>query len=38
MHTDPVCGMEITPESARATIERGGATYFFCSEACAQKL
>ena len=28
---DPVCGMEITPETAAATSEYNGRTYYFCS-------
>jgi YHS domain-containing protein len=31
---DPVCGMEIFPEDAAATIEYGGTTYHFCSVRC----
>lgn len=30
-HTDPVCGMEVTPETAAATSEYQGRTYYFCS-------
>jgi len=28
---DPVCGMQITPETAEATAEYEGRTYYFCS-------
>ena len=28
---DPVCGMEVTPETAAATSEYQGRTYYFCS-------
>ena len=31
---DPVCGMRIEADDAAATGERGGQTYYFCSEAC----
>jgi Cu+-exporting ATPase len=30
-YTDPVCGMEVTPETAAATSEYQGQTYYFCS-------
>jgi len=32
---DPVCGMEIDPNSAAAQQESGGRTYYFCSQHCA---
>jgi len=28
---DPVCGMEVTAETAAATVEYGPKTYYFCS-------
>ncbi len=31
---DPVCGMEIDPQSAFAKREHMGQTYYFCSQAC----
>jgi Cu+-exporting ATPase len=31
--TDPVCGMEVDKATA-LTAERGGRTYYFCSEHC----
>ena len=31
---DPVCGMEINPETAAASSEYEGVTYYFCAEAC----
>jgi Cu+-exporting ATPase len=34
-HTDPVCGMTVTPDGAAASREVGGITYYFCSTACA---
>jgi class 3 adenylate cyclase len=32
---DPVCHMQLTPESAAATVGLDGATYHFCSDSCA---
>ena len=34
---DPVCGMDVTPESAAARHEHGGQTYYFCSSHCMEK-
>ncbi|GIW99081.1 MAG: copper-translocating P-type ATPase [Pirellulaceae bacterium] len=34
---DPVCGMSITAESAAASVEHAGETYYFCSLHCAEK-
>lgn len=34
---DPVCGMEIESETAFATREHDGRTFYFCSEACVKK-
>jgi Cu+-exporting ATPase len=31
---DPVCGMEVDPEHAVATVEANGTTYYFCSTGC----
>lgn len=31
---DPVCGMEVTYESAQARSEYDGETYYFCSLDC----
>jgi Cu+-exporting ATPase len=31
---DVVCGMMIDPETAAATSEYGGATYYFCAAGC----
>jgi Cu+-exporting ATPase len=31
---DPVCGMTITPESAVATYDYRGTTYYFCNPSC----
>ncbi|MBE2199499.1 MAG: heavy metal translocating P-type ATPase [Anaerolinea sp.] len=35
MVKDPVCGMEIEPQSAAATREHMGQTFYFCSDQCA---
>jgi Cu+-exporting ATPase len=34
---DPVCGMKLTPELARGSVEHAGKTYYFCSPHCATK-
>src|SRR5260221_496606 len=34
---DPVCGMHVDPQTARATAEHQGQTYYFCSEGCARR-
>ncbi len=31
---DPICGMEIDPQSAAAVVERGGEKFYFCSLHC----
>ena len=36
MATDPVCKMEVDPETAAAKLEHGGTTYYFCSDGCRQ--
>jgi YHS domain-containing protein len=33
-HKDPVCGMEVTYETAQARSEYNGQTYYFCSLGC----
>lgn len=37
MERDPVCGMSVNPETAKARAERDGKTYYFCCGGCAQK-
>lgn len=32
---DPVCGMDVVPEEAAASVEFEGETYYFCSAGCA---
>ena len=34
---DPVCGMQVHPETAPASREYAGKKYFFCCDRCAQK-
>ena len=34
MARDPVCGMYVDEEHAAFKVERGGKTYYFCSEGC----
>ena len=34
MFKDPVCDMDVTPESAAGTSEHNGQTYYFCSLGC----
>ena len=31
---DPICGMDVTPESAAGKSEYDGNTYYFCSLGC----
>ncbi|GAA4173607.1 permease [Gryllotalpicola koreensis] len=33
-HRDPVCGMAVSPETAAASAEYDGQTYYFCSTGC----
>jgi YHS domain-containing protein len=33
-YKDPVCGMDVTPETAAGTSEYNGTTYYFCSPGC----
>jgi YHS domain-containing protein len=35
MVRDVVCGMEIDPKTAAASVEHMGERYYFCSQACA---
>ena len=37
MPRDPVCGMEVDPESAAGRSEYEGRTYYFCNRACKKK-
>lgn len=34
LHIDPVCRMTVSTRRARATVERDGRTYYFCSLSC----
>jgi len=31
---DPVCGMELEPDTAEYTVDYDGRTYYFCSADC----
>jgi Cu+-exporting ATPase len=35
--TDPVCGMEVTPETAAGAWEFEGTAYYFCSKRCLER-
>jgi Cu+-exporting ATPase len=35
--TDPVCGMQVDPARAAASVEHRGSTYHFCCPSCAAK-
>ena len=37
MERDPVCGMSVDPEKARAKVEHGGKSYYFCSAQCGER-
>lgn len=34
MHKDPVCGMNVDPQTSAGKTEYKGQTYFFCSLGC----
>jgi Cu+-exporting ATPase len=34
---DPVCGMKVNPQTAAASMEYKGNTYYFCSQACHER-
>jgi YHS domain-containing protein len=34
---DPVCGMDVNPQSAAAATLHAGRTYYFCSRSCRDK-
>jgi P-type Cu+ transporter len=34
---DPVCGMSVTPTTAKYTFEHAGSAYFFCCKSCKEK-
>lgn len=37
MKTDPVCNMEIDPNTAAGTSEYQGQTFYFCSKGCKKR-
>jgi Cu+-exporting ATPase len=34
---DPVCGMKVSPQTAKAKAEHGGRTWYFCCDGCRAK-
>jgi Cu+-exporting ATPase len=34
---DPICGMDVDPQTAAASVEHEGRTYYFCSQHCLEK-
>ena len=34
---DPVCGMDVVPETAAGSVDHDGRTYYFCSRHCVEK-
>jgi len=34
MEIDPVCGMEVDPQTVAGTFQHQGKTYYFCSQGC----
>lgn len=34
MEKDPVCGMDVDPDTAAGSSEYKGKTYYFCSPGC----
>jgi len=37
MERDPVCGMTVDPEKAKARVEYAGKSYYFCSAGCGKR-
>src|SRR6266850_2126651 len=37
MERDPVCGISVDPEKAKAKVDHGEKSYYFCSAGCAKK-
>ena len=37
MPIDPICGMEVEPETAAGSHDHAGTTYYFCHETCLTK-
>ncbi len=35
--SDPVCGMDVYPATASATVTHEGITFYFCSTECAER-
>ncbi|HEY6374566.1 MAG TPA: heavy metal translocating P-type ATPase [Edaphobacter sp.] len=34
---DPVCGMKVSPETSKWSIEHGGKSWYFCGQSCLKK-
>jgi P-type Cu+ transporter len=34
---DPVCGMKVSPDTAKWSAEHGGSTWYFCGQSCLKK-
>ncbi|MFP5415207.1 MAG: heavy metal-binding domain-containing protein, partial [Gammaproteobacteria bacterium] len=37
MATDPVCGMQVAEDRAKATLQHAGTTFYFCSSRCRER-
>ncbi|MCE5325044.1 MAG: heavy metal translocating P-type ATPase [Planctomycetaceae bacterium] len=37
LEKDPVCGMDVDPDDAPASVDYGGQTFYFCSKDCAER-
>jgi Cu+-exporting ATPase len=37
MSKDPVCGMQVDEQQAKATAQHQGRTFYFCSTECRQQ-
>ena len=37
MASDPVCGMQVAEDRAKATFQHAGTTFYFCSSCCHER-
>ena len=37
LHRDPVCGMDVSAQTAAGVEQRDGGTYYFCSKSCQER-
>ena len=37
LHKDPICGMDVEPETAAGSHVHDGQTYYFCCASCLEK-